>query len=63
MTITGAVTDIAAEVWTVGMTKVNITSKTVISDAPAPKAGDTVDVTGVKLPDGALIASRITRKP
>jgi len=41
---------------------VNITQKTTISDAPAPKVGDTVAVTGVKLPDGALIASTITRK-
>lgn len=48
--------------WTVGTTQANITQKTTISDAPAPKVGDTVDVTGVKLPDGALIASTITRK-
>ncbi|HEY2093784.1 MAG TPA: DUF5666 domain-containing protein [Thermoanaerobaculia bacterium] len=61
-TITGTVTAIGDEVWTVGATKVNITQKTTISDTPAPKVGDTVDVTGVKLPDGALIASTITRK-
>jgi len=48
--------------WTVGTTQVNITQKTTISDAPAPKVGDAVDVTGVKLPDGALIASTITRE-
>jgi hypothetical protein len=41
---------------------VNITLKTTISDAPAPKVGDTVTVTGVKLPDGAIIASTIVRK-
>lgn len=63
VTITGAVTSIGDEAWTVGTTKVNITPKTTISDAPAPKVGDTVDVTGVKLPDGAIIASTITRKP
>jgi len=61
-TITGTVTAIGDEVWTVGTTKVNITKKTTISAAPAPKVGDTVDVTGVKLPDGALIADTITRK-
>jgi hypothetical protein len=61
-TITGTVTAIRDDVWTVGTTKVNITLKTTISDAPAPKVGDTVDVTGVKLPDGAVIASTITRK-
>lgn len=61
-TITGIVSTIGDEVWTVGATKVNITLKTTISAAPAPKVGDTVDVTGVKLPDGALIASTITRK-
>jgi len=61
-TITGTVTAIGNEVWTVGTTKVNITLKTTISASPAPKVGDTVDVTGVKLPDGALIASTITRK-
>jgi hypothetical protein len=62
VTITGAVTAIGDEVWTVGTTKVNITLKTTISNAPAPQVGDTVDVTGVKLPDGALIADTITRK-
>ena len=62
VTITGTVAAIGAEVWTVGTTQVNITQKTTISDAPAPKVGDAVDVTGVKLPDGALIASTITRK-
>ena len=36
--------------------------KTTISSAPVPKVGDTVDVTGVKLPDRALIADTITRK-
>lgn len=61
-TITGTVTAVGDDVWTVGTTKVNITLKTTISTAPAPKVGDTVDVTGVKLPDGALIASTITRK-
>jgi hypothetical protein len=61
-TITGTVTAIGDDVWTVGTTNVNITLKTTISNAPAPKVGDTVDVTGVKLPDGALIASAITRK-
>jgi|GEM_PF-3922338 len=61
-TITGTVTAIGDDVWTVGTTKVNITLKTTISTTPAPKVGDTVDVTGVKLPDGALIASTITRK-
>jgi hypothetical protein len=62
VTITGAVTAIGDEVWTVGTTKVNITLKTTISSAPAPQVGDTVDVTGVKLPDGALIAGTIIRK-
>jgi hypothetical protein len=57
-TITGVVTAIAADAWTVGTTKVNITGKTTIS-TPTPKVGDTVTVTGVKLPDGALIASTI----
>jgi hypothetical protein len=62
VTITGTVTAIGDTVWTVGTTNVNITPKTTISSTPAPKVGDTVDVTGVKLPDGALIASTITRK-
>jgi hypothetical protein len=62
VTITGAVTAIGDEVWTVGTRKVNITLKTTISNAPAPQVGDTVDVTGLKLPDGALIADTITRK-
>jgi hypothetical protein len=61
-TITGAVTAISPEQWTVGTTQVNITLKTTISDAPAPKVGDAVIVTGVKLPDGAIIASTIVRK-
>jgi len=60
-TITGAVTSIGADVWTVGTTKINITLKTTIG-TPAPKVGDNVAVTGVKLPDGALIADMITVK-
>lgn len=62
VTLTGTVTAIGDQVWTVGTTTVNITQKTTISTAPVPKVGDTVDVTGVKLPDGALIADTITRK-
>jgi hypothetical protein len=60
--MTGGVTAIGDEVRTVGTTQVNITLKTTISDAPAPKVGDTVTGTGVKLPDGAIIASTIVRK-
>ena len=47
-------------VWIVGETKVVVTGRTVVRGEP--KVGDTVDVEGLKNPDGAVQASKIEKR-
>ena len=46
-------------VWIVGETKVVVTSRTVVRGEP--KVGDTVEVEGLKSPDGVVQASKIEK--
>jgi Domain of unknown function (DUF5666) len=59
-TVTGAVTAIGKEQWTVGTTTIYISPKTQISGAPA--VGDTASVTGIGTTEGAVIASTIRKQ-
>lgn len=59
--ITGAVTAINDQVWTVaGIRVYAVDKKTVITGNPA--VGDTVHVEGLKTPDGAIIAGSIAKQ-
>jgi hypothetical protein len=58
--ITGTVTSILSDTWTIGGVAVRIDTSTEIDDNP--QVGDNVEVRANRQPDGSLIATRIRQK-
>jgi len=55
----GVVKAIAGIAWTVGETKVLVSPLTTV--VGSPKAGDTVHVEGLKMPDASVVASLVRK--
>ncbi len=60
-TVRGAITSIDHSVWMVAGTRVYVVDKKTIVDG-SPVIGDTVQVEGLKTPEGAIIASTIAKQ-